>query len=132
MAAMKSRLQRPLLRIGSGSSGATGRKSKHPSSARANYSVGIMATRRLHGHGLLPDLLAQRGQPSALVAQPEQSEQEASRQQNDSREHGEQENQHQLPPPRRKLPPVEFTSRQPRQAGGAAVPPGNTCSSLEI
>src|SRR3712207_5368209 len=68
-----------------------------------------MATRRLlHGHGLLPDLLAQRGQPGVLVAQPEQPEQEASRQQNDSREHGEQENHHQLPPPRRKFWPVEY------------------------
>ncbi len=42
----------------------------------ARREVGIMATRRLlHGHGLLPDLLEQRGQPGVLVAQPEQPEQ---------------------------------------------------------
>jgi hypothetical protein len=66
----------------------------------ARLEVSITAMRHLlHGRGLLRDLLAQRGQPGVLVAKPEQPEQEASRQQNDSRKHGEQENHHQVSTP---------------------------------
>src|SRR3712207_2505228 len=94
-------------------------------------SVGVMAPRRLlHGHGGLPDLLAQRGQLSALVAQPEQPEQEACRQQNASREHGEQEDHHQLPPPRRRSRPVQFYLAPASASWPAATPPGGACSCL--